>query len=72
MEKYFAGSGEDGKNTKLHDYHLRQIGQGLTQAHAGQLIDYEDLKAAWKKRLANSTAASLKWGFSDCVSRVRE
>jgi len=36
----------------VHEYHLRQIREGLAQARAGRLIDYEQVKADWKKRLA--------------------
>ena len=36
----------------VHDYHLQQIRKGLAQARAGELLDYEQVKAAWKKRLA--------------------
>ena len=36
----------------VHEYHLRQIKEGLAQARAGKLIDYEEVKAGWKKRLA--------------------
>ena len=36
----------------VHEYHLRQIREGLAQARAGKLIDYEQVKADWKKRLA--------------------
>jgi len=36
----------------VHEYHLRQIKEGLAQARAGKLIDYEQVKADWHKRLA--------------------
>ncbi len=36
----------------VHEYHLRQIREGLAQARAGKLTDYEQVKADWKKRLA--------------------
>jgi predicted transcriptional regulator len=36
----------------VHEYHLRQIKEGLAQARAGKLIDYGEVKAGWKKRLA--------------------
>ena len=36
----------------VHEYHLRQIKEGLAQARAGKLIDYEQVKADWQKRLA--------------------
>ena len=36
----------------VHEYHLRQIKEGLAQARAGKLLDYEEVKAGWKKRLA--------------------
>ena len=36
----------------VHDYHLRQIREGLAQARAGNLLDYEQVKAGRKKRLA--------------------
>ena len=36
----------------VHEYHLRQIREGLAQARAGKLIDYEQVKADWQKRLA--------------------
>jgi predicted transcriptional regulator len=36
----------------VHEYHLRQIPDGLAQAQAGKLLDYEQVKADWKKRLA--------------------
>lgn len=36
----------------VHEYHLRQIREGLAQARAGNLIDYEQVKADWQKRLA--------------------
>ena len=36
----------------VHEYHLRQIREGLAQARAGKLIDYEQVKAGWEKRLA--------------------
>lgn len=36
----------------IHEYHLRQIKEGLAQARAGKLMDYEEVKAGWKKRLA--------------------
>jgi predicted transcriptional regulator len=36
----------------LNEYHLRQIKEGLAQARAGKLLDYEEVKADWKKRLA--------------------
>jgi len=36
----------------VHEYHLRQIKEGLAQARAGKLIEYEQVKADWQKRLA--------------------
>jgi len=36
----------------VHEYHLQQIKEGLAQARAGKLLDYEQVKAGWKKRLA--------------------
>ena len=42
----------------VHEYHLRQIKEGLAQARAGKLIEYEQVKANWKKRLAKSSATS--------------
>lgn len=36
----------------LNEYHLQQIKEGLAQARAGKLVDYERVKAEWKKRLA--------------------
>jgi predicted transcriptional regulator len=36
----------------VHEYHLRQIREGLAQARAGKLIDYDQVKADWEKRLA--------------------
>lgn len=36
----------------VHEYHVQQIRKGLAQARAGELLDYEQVKAAWKKRLA--------------------
>ena len=36
----------------VHEYHLQQIREGLAQARAGKLIDYEQVKADWQKRLA--------------------
>ena len=36
----------------MHDYYLQQIRKGLAQARAGDLLDYEQVKANWKKRLA--------------------
>jgi RHH-type transcriptional regulator, rel operon repressor / antitoxin RelB len=35
----------------MHEHHLRQIKEGLSQARAGKLLDYEEVKAGWKKRL---------------------
>ena len=36
----------------VHEYHLRQVREGLAQARAGKLIDYEQVKADWNKRLS--------------------
>ena len=36
----------------VQEYHLQQIKEGLAQARAGKLMDYEQVKAGWKKRLA--------------------
>jgi RHH-type rel operon transcriptional repressor/antitoxin RelB len=36
----------------VHEYHVQQIQKGLAQARAGELLDYEQVKGAWKKRLA--------------------
>ena len=36
----------------VHEYHLRQIREGLAQARDGKLVEYEQVKADWKKRLA--------------------
>jgi len=35
----------------VHEYHLRQIREGLAQARAGKLIGYDQVKADWEKRL---------------------
>ncbi len=35
----------------VHEYHVEQIEEGLEEARAGKLIDYERVKADWKKRL---------------------
>jgi hypothetical protein len=58
MNKHIAASRPDRRKTTLYAYHLRQIQEGLTQARAGMLIDYEKVKADWKKRLAQSSATS--------------
>ena len=36
----------------VHEYHLRQIKEGLAQARAGKLVDHEQVKADWERRLA--------------------
>ena len=36
----------------VHEYHLRQVREGLAQARAGKLIDYEQVRADWNKRLS--------------------
>ena len=36
----------------VQEYHLRQIKEGLAQARAGKLVDYEQVKADWERRLA--------------------
>ncbi len=36
----------------VHEYHVQQIKEGLAQARAGKLIDYEQVKKDWQKRLA--------------------
>jgi len=36
----------------VQEYNLQQIKEGLAQARAGKLMDYEQVKAGWKKRLA--------------------
>jgi predicted transcriptional regulator len=35
----------------VHEYHLDQIKHGLAEAHAGKLLDYDEVKAGWRKRL---------------------
>ncbi len=35
----------------VHEYHLEQITRGLAEARAGKLLDYDQVKAAWRKRL---------------------
>jgi predicted transcriptional regulator len=36
----------------LNEYHLQQIEEGLKQARAGKLLDYDKVRADWKKRLS--------------------
>jgi predicted transcriptional regulator len=35
----------------VHQYHLEQIEKGVDEARAGKLIDYDNVKADWLKRL---------------------
>jgi predicted transcriptional regulator len=35
----------------VHEYHLDQIKRGLAEARAGKLLDYDEVKAVWRKRL---------------------
>jgi predicted transcriptional regulator len=35
----------------IHQYHLEQIENGLQEARAGKLVDYDRVKADWIKRL---------------------
>jgi predicted transcriptional regulator len=35
----------------VHEYHLDQIKRGLAEARAGKLLDYDEVKAGWRKRL---------------------
>ena len=35
----------------VHEYHLEQIEQGLAEARAGKLIDYDKVKTDWMRRL---------------------
>jgi predicted transcriptional regulator len=35
----------------VHQYHLEQIEKGLEEARAGKLVDYDKVKAGWRKRL---------------------
>jgi predicted transcriptional regulator len=35
----------------VHEYHLDQIRRGLQEARAGDLLDYDKVRAGWMKRL---------------------
>lgn len=35
----------------VHEYHLEQIKLGLAEARAGDLLEYDKVKAGWMKRL---------------------
>jgi predicted transcriptional regulator len=35
----------------IRDYHREQIEKGLEEARAGELVDYETVRADWLKRL---------------------
>jgi predicted transcriptional regulator len=41
----------DRKKSEVRDYHAQQITEGLAQARAGKLLDYDRVKADWEKRL---------------------
>jgi predicted transcriptional regulator len=34
----------------VHEYDLEQIEQGLEEARAGKLVDYDKVKAGWMRR----------------------
>jgi len=35
----------------VHEYHLEQIEEGLAEARAGKLVEYDKVKSDWMKRL---------------------
>jgi len=35
----------------VHEYHLEQIEEGLAEARAGKLVDYDKVKSDWMRRL---------------------
>jgi len=43
----------DADNQSVDECHLREIQQGLEEARAGKLVDYETVKSDWMKWLSD-------------------
>lgn len=48
MRLYLSGTEE---HDPLDAYHRQEIEKGLEEAHTEKLLDYDEVKAAWMKRM---------------------